>query len=135
MSTAYTYDFLGQVHHLSREEFDAIELTGRSGTVQQYAMQPGQYLHRNGDTLRGQLDAMEDRPGKTEISNGLSNPDADYIARRKLPKVHLRRLDNLGNAKPACGASPGSRVLADRWFERYCGPQPICKTCSKIAGA
>lgn len=65
MSTAYTYDFLGQVHHLSREEFDAIERSGRSGTVQQYALEPGQYLHRTGATIAAKVSAMHDRPGAT----------------------------------------------------------------------
>ena len=65
MSTAYTYDFLGQVHHLSREEFDAIGRSGRSGTIQQYAMEPGQYLHRTGATIAAKVSAMHDRPGAT----------------------------------------------------------------------
>ena len=62
---ARSYKFLGEIHHLSREEFDAIELTGRSGTVQEYALEPGQYLHRTGATIAAKVKAMHDRPGAT----------------------------------------------------------------------
>lgn len=63
-SRGYTYDGPdGTRQHISAAEVMAIEMSGRSGTVQQYAMAPQEY--RVG-ALANSIDVMHDRPGAVE---------------------------------------------------------------------
>lgn len=139
-TTAYTYDFQGQVHHLSREEFDAIEITGRSGTVQQYAMQPGQYLHRNGDTLRRQLDAMEDRPGKTEpkvvvrpIIGRAAKARAERSEFRTIHWVTPVKVNGVTIIKAVCGMPRGAVHIGlhGTKFRGYTHNRWVCRACAE----
>lgn len=62
---AHSYEFMGKTHHMRIDEAMAIGRSGRSGTVQEYALEPGQYLHRTGATIAAKVRAMHDRPGAT----------------------------------------------------------------------
>jgi len=139
MKPAYTYEFLGETHHLSREEFDAIERSGRSGTVQQYAMQPGQYLHRNGDTILRKIEAMDDRPGKTEPVVRVK-PIIGKVAKAKAERSNLRtihwvtpvKVKGVTIVKAVCGMPRGAVNIGmhGKRFRAFTHNRWVCKSCA-----
>ena len=58
-----SYDFGGVRHEITRDEIDAIERSGKSGSVFQYALCPPSQWN---DGNWGQLRHMGERPGQTE---------------------------------------------------------------------
>lgn len=140
MSTAYTYDFLGQVHHLSREEFDAIERSGRSCTIQQYALEPGQYLHRTGATIAAKVSAMHDRPGKTE-PKVVSKPIIGRVAKARAERSDFRtihwvtpvKVNDVTVIKAVCGMPRGAVHIGlhGTKFRGYTHNRMVCKACAE----
>ena len=130
---AYTY--IGPSGYMDRMEPDevlAIESSGGSGqTVQEYAMNPGQYYHRTGCTLDRALRIAGDRPGITEPVEPpkSSRRTADHVDRLNLHAWHWLHYRG-GRWYAACGQRYGvGRGKVSRQFARYLSDRMVCAEC------
>ena len=64
---AHSYEFMGKTHHMRMDEAMAIGRSGRSGTVREYALEPGQYLHRTGATTAAKVSATRVEQSRTVL--------------------------------------------------------------------
>ena len=139
--TRYTFtDAAGDLVTMSEDEVAAIERSGKSGTVQQYALEPGQYTHRTGGTLRMKLGAFDDRPGKTE-PKPVAAPIVGKVAKEKAVKAVLSAIHwvtpvNVKGTmivKSVCGMPRGAvRIgLHGAKFRSYTHHRDVCRACAE----
>lgn len=129
------YSYRGEVHYLSIEEFNAVELSGRS-VWQDYATEPTNYPSQDHSVVN----LMGARPGQTEPGKSPAHakpkPVADHVKhgthRVETGTLHMASAAPNHNT-PSCGADvPTHEVYGMNIFAKFVGSQKACVHCMAI---
>lgn len=122
------YDFGGIRNEIKHSEVDAIERSGKSGSVFQYALCPPSQWN---DGNWGQLRHVGERPGQTEPGT-MPVETSEYKAPNSLIHWYVRDLNRDKGSARACACGVGQMSRSDNRFNIFVHSARACPRCVEL---